>query len=195
MKAVIYARVSTSSQTCDNQVSVLRAVAARNGWQIVRELKDEGVSGAKGRSERAGWDQLHRMIQRKECDIVLAWSMDRLGRSIGELIGFMKELSAVGVDLYCDQQSLNTQTPSGRLCFSIFAAMGEYERELIRERVLAGLETARRNGRKLGRPTNVNTGTKTAVNELRQRGMSIGGIARTLKIGVGTTRKFLEAAR
>jgi DNA invertase Pin-like site-specific DNA recombinase len=194
MKAVIYARVSTSSQTCDNQISVLRAVAARNGWQIVRELKDEGVSGAKGRSERPGWDQLHRMVQRKECDIVLAWSMDRLGRSIGELIGFMKELSAVGVDLYSEQQSLNTQTPSGRMCFAIFAAMGEYERELIRERVLAGLDTARRNGRKLGRPTNVNTGTKTAVNELRQRGMSIGAIARTLKIGVGTTRKFLEAA-
>lgn len=194
MKAVIYARVSTSNQTCDNQISALRAAAARNGWKIVREIKDEGVSGAKGRTERPGWDELHHVVQRKEADIVLVWSMDRLGRSISELVGFMKELTAVGVDLYCEQQSLNTQTPSGRMCFAIFAAMGEYERELIRERVLAGLETARRNGRKLGRPSNVTAGTKAAVTELRQRGMSIGAIAKTLKIGVGTTVKFLAAA-
>jgi DNA invertase Pin-like site-specific DNA recombinase len=194
MKAVIYARVSTSNQTCDNQITALRAAAARNGWKIVREIKDEGISGAKGRAERPGWDALHRVVQRKEADIILVWSMDRLGRSISELVGFMKELTAVGVDLYCEQQSLNTQTPSGRMCFAIFAAMGEYERELIRERVLAGLETARRNGRKLGRPSNVTAGTKAAAAELRQRGMSIGAIAKTLKIGVGTTVKFLAAA-
>jgi DNA invertase Pin-like site-specific DNA recombinase len=194
MKAVIYARVSTSSQTCENQLASLRAVAARNGWQVVRELKDEGISGAKGRADRPAWDELHRMVARKQCDIVLTWSIDRLGRSIAELIGFMKELSAVGVDLYCEQQSLNTQTASGRLCFAMFAALGEYERELIRERVLAGLATARRNGRKLGRPTNVNAGTRTAVRELRQRGLSIGAIAKTLRIGVGTTRKMIAAA-
>jgi DNA invertase Pin-like site-specific DNA recombinase len=194
MKAVIYARVSTSNQTCDNQISALREVAKRHGWHIVRELKDEGISGTKGRSERPGWDALHRMVQKKEADIVLAWSLDRLGRSISELIGFMKELTAANVELYCEQQSLNTQTPSGRMCFAIFAAMGEYERELIRERVLAGLETAKRNGRKLGRPSNVNPGTKTAVSELRQRGMSICAIAKTLRIGVDTTRKFLSAA-
>ena len=109
MKAVIYARVSTSSQTCENQLASLRAVAARNGWQVVRELKDEGISGAKGRADRPAWDELHRMVERKQCDIVLTWSIDRLGRSIAGLIGFMKELSAVGVDLYCEQQRLNTQ--------------------------------------------------------------------------------------
>jgi DNA invertase Pin-like site-specific DNA recombinase len=194
MKAVIYARVSTVSQSCDNQISCLREVAARMGWSLVKTLKDEGISGSKGRDGRPAWNELHRMIQRKEADVVLVWSIDRLGRSIQDLVAFMKEISAMGVDLYCHQQSLNTQTPRGRMCFSVFAALGEYERELIRERVLAGLETARRNGRQFGRPSNVTSGTKTAVSELRQRGMSICTIAKTLRIGVGTTRKFLAAA-
>jgi len=194
MKVAIYARVSTSIQSCDNQIICLRDIAERMKWTIVAELKDEGISGMKGRESRPAWNALHKMIQRKEIDVVLAWSIDRLGRSITDLVAFMKELSVVDIDLYCHQQSINTQTASGRMCFSIFAALGEYERELIRERVLAGLENARRKGRRLGRPTNVRAETKQKACQLRSEGMSIGKIAATLRIGVGTTTRLLKQA-
>ena len=122
-----------------NQLLDLRQTAERFGWQVVSELVDDGISGAKGRGDRAAFDRLFHMIQRRECQVVMAWDVSRLGRSIQDLVGFMKEVQSAGIDLYIHQQAINTATASGRMVFGIFSALREYERELIRERINAGL--------------------------------------------------------
>ena len=113
-KALIYARVSTAHQTADNQLLELRESAKRFGWQIVSELIDNGISGAKGRSDRPAFDRLFQLVQRREIDVVMAWDVSRLGRSIQDLVGFMKEVQSAGVDLYIHQQAINTATASVR---------------------------------------------------------------------------------
>jgi len=145
-RGAIYARVSTSSQTVDNQIAELREVAARNGWYVITEFADKAISGAKGRDQRPAFDELIRRATRREFDIVLVWAIDWLGRSIQHLVGFMNEIQALGIDLYSHQQALNTATPAGRMVFSVFSALGEYERELIRERIIAGQRRARSQG-------------------------------------------------
>jgi DNA invertase Pin-like site-specific DNA recombinase len=152
-KAIIYARCSTSHQNVDNQLIELRQTAERFGWIVSHEIVDDGISGAKGRNDRPGFDKLFRMIQKREIDVVMAWSIDRLGRSIVDLASFMVEVQATGVDLYIEKQAINTQSASGRMIFGIFAALGEYEREICRERIHAGLARARAEGKRLGRPT------------------------------------------
>ena len=135
MKSVIYARVSTVAQTTKNQLLELREVARKNGWVIVEELTDDGISGAKGRNERPAFNRLHKMIQDREIDVVLTWSIDRLGRSIQDLVALMGVLEQNRVELYSHQQAIDTRTPAGRMTFSIFAAIAQFERELIRERI------------------------------------------------------------
>ena len=193
-KAVIYARVSTTHQTVQNQLLELRQAAERMGWNVVAELTDDGISGAKGRDQRPSFDRLFQMVQRKEIDVVMSWSIDRIGRSVQHLVSFMTEVQASGVDLYIHQQAINTSTPAGRMVFGIFSALGEYERELIRARINAGLARAKAQGKKLGRPSNVNDGVRASVVLLRQRGLSIHNIAAALKIGVGTCHKILSAS-
>lgn len=138
MKSVIYARVSTVAQTTKNQLLELREVARKNGWVIVEELTDDGISGAKGRNERPAFNRLHKMIQDREIDVVLTWSIDRLGRSIQDLVALMGVLEENRVELYSHQQAIDTRTPAGRMTFSIFAAIAQFERELIRERIHSG---------------------------------------------------------
>jgi DNA invertase Pin-like site-specific DNA recombinase len=192
--AAIYARVSTSQQNSLNQLRELRESAERFGWHVVTELVDNGISGAKGREQRPAFDRLLSMVHRREIDVVMAWSIDRLGRSIRDLTNFMGEIQARSVDLYIHKQAIDTSTPSGRMVFGIFSALGEYERELLRERINAGLARAKAEGKKLGRPTNVNSSVVTSVKLLRQNGHSIHKIAKSLRIGVGTTQKILAAA-
>lgn len=137
-RVAIYARVSTSNQTVENQFHELREIAHRQGWQIVAELSDSGISGTKGRDQRPAFDELLKRATRREFDLIMVWAIDRLGRSIQHLVGFMNEIQSVGVDLYIHQQAIDTTTASGRMIFGIFSALGEYERELIRERIVAG---------------------------------------------------------
>ena len=194
MKTVVYARVSTVAQTTKNQLLELREVARKNGWVIVEELTDDGISGAKGRNERPAFNCLHKMIQDREIDVVLTWSIDRLGRSIQDLVQLMGELEAKRIHLYSHKQAIDTSTPAGRMTFAIFASIAEFERELIKERINAGIARARSEGKKLGRPSNMNDNTKIAVKLLREKGSSIHSIAKKLSIGVGTTRKILSEA-
>ena len=134
------------------------------------------------------------MIQRREIDVVMVWSIDRLGRSIADLISFMGEVQSTGIDLYFEKQAINTATPSGRMIFGIFAALGEYEREILRERIHAGITRAKADGKRLGRPSVANSpAVITSVKLLREKGLSIHNIAKQLKIGVGTTSKILAA--
>jgi DNA invertase Pin-like site-specific DNA recombinase len=194
MKAAIYCRVSTASQTVENQLLELRSAAKRMGYSVVVELTDDGISGAKGREDRPAFNRLHQMIQRKEVDCVLAWSICRLGRSTTDLSAFLAEVQAAGIDLYIHQQSINTATPAGRMVFGIFSALASWEREMITDRINAGLARAKASGKKLGRPTNVNDAVKASVAVLRSQGWSYHRIAKELHIGVGTTTKILAAA-
>jgi DNA invertase Pin-like site-specific DNA recombinase len=142
-RAVLYLRVSTLDQTTANQERELRQVAKRTGYEIVKVYKDHGISGAKGRDGRPQFDALCKAATRREFDVVMAWSVDRLGRSLQDLIGFLSELHAVGIDLFLHQQGLDTTTPAGKAMFGMMGIFGEYERAIIAERVRAGLARAK----------------------------------------------------
>ena len=187
MKTIaIYARVSTDKQSTENQLLELRTLCTRLGYTIVKEYTDNGISGAKSRDERPALDLLLKDATRRKFGMVMCWSIDRLGRSLQHLVEILNELQALKIDLYFQQQGMDTSTPSGRMIFSVFGAIGEFERNLIRERVLAGQQRAKANGVKLGRPSKMNDGMRSAVKLLREKGMGIKQIARELQIGVGT---------
>jgi DNA invertase Pin-like site-specific DNA recombinase len=146
----LYARVSTDrNQTVENQLRELQAVAQRSGWIVVGVHTDEGISGSKGRDKRPAYDALLRAVSRKEVDLIAAWSVDRLGRSLSDLVAFLGDIQAKGVDLYLHQQGLDTSTPSGRMMFGMLSVFAEFEKSMIRERVMAGLRrTDKKSGRK-----------------------------------------------
>jgi len=152
-RAVLYLRVSTVDQTTANQERELRAVAERAGWEIVKVYKDHGISGAKGRDKRPAYNQMLRDAFRRQFDVVMAWSVDRLGRSLQELVTFLGELHALHVDLHLHQQGIDTTTPAGKALFQMMGVFAEFERSMIQERVRAGLARARNEGKRLGRPT------------------------------------------
>src|SRR5215212_6258565 len=151
-RAALYARVSTSGQTVENQLRELRQVAKRLGWEVVEEFIDQGISGAKGRDKRPALDSMLKAVIRGEVDVVAAWSVDRLGRSLQDLVGVLNDIRARDVDLYLYQQGLDTATPSGRAMFQMLGVFAEFERSIIVERTNAGLARARAEGRRLGRP-------------------------------------------
>ena len=194
MRVAIYSRVSTSHQTTQNQRLELERVANLRGWEIVGQYTDDGISGSKGRKDRPSLDSMLKAATQRKFDLIAVWSVDRLGRSLQHLVETVNELHSVGVDLYIHQQALDTSTPSGKLAFSVFGALAEYERELIRERVRVGLERAKLNGKKLGRPTNLNDSVKAAIVTLRSKEHSIRDIAAQLRVGVHTVYKVLQAA-
>jgi DNA invertase Pin-like site-specific DNA recombinase len=141
-QAAIYVRVSTDRQTVENQLSELRQIAERRSWEVVEEYRDAGISGVKGRDGRPGLDQMLNDARRRKFDVVMAWAIDRLGRSLIDLLGTIQTLEACGVDLYLDQQSIDTTTPAGKLIFQVTGAFAEFERSMIRQRVNAGLKRA-----------------------------------------------------
>ena len=191
-RCVIYSRVSTNDQTVENQIKVLREVAERKGLEVVREISDEGISGAKGRDARKGFDELIKSAVRKEFDIILVWDVSRLGRSLQHLVSFLDDIHSANCDLYIHQNGLDTSTASGKMMFQMIGVFSEFERSMIRERVIAGQQRAKANGVKLGRKTNVNEGTLNAVKHLRENNVPIKRIAKDLHIGVGTVYKLLE---
>lgn len=152
-RAALYLRVSTDLQTVENQRLVLEEVAHRSGWEIVHVFDDQGISGAKGRDKRPGYDALLKAIARKDVQVAAAWSVDRLGRSLPDLVSFLTDIQASGCDLYLHQQAIDTSTPSGRMLFQMLGVFAEFERSMIRSRVIAGLERARANPNiRIGRP-------------------------------------------
>jgi DNA invertase Pin-like site-specific DNA recombinase len=181
----IYLRVSTSEQTTENQRRELEAGAVRHGWTVVQVFEDAGISGAKGREARPGLDRLMKAVARREIDLVAAWSVDRLGRSLTDLLELLRELHAKGVDLFLHQQGLDTSTPGGRAMFQMMGVFAEFERAMIRERVMSGLARARGEGKRLGRPR-LDDKKAAAIRRARATGKGIRSIARDLGVGVGT---------
>src|SRR5450432_3696175 len=193
MKQVaIYLRVSTSKQTTDNQRRELEAVAGRSGWQVVKVYEDAGISGSKGRDKRPGLDAMLRAVNAREFDMVAAWSVDRLGRSLTDLLGILQGLHDRGVDLFLHQQGLDTSTTAGKAMFQMLGVFAEFERGIIRERVNAGLARARANGTKLGRRP-VKPAVEARIRQLRAKGDGILKIGRKLGIGTSVVQRVVAA--
>jgi DNA invertase Pin-like site-specific DNA recombinase len=185
-RVAIYARVSTDSQTVENQLQELQAVAQRNGWLVTAVFTDEGISGAKGRDKRPGYDALLKGVARKDFEMIAAWSVDRLGRSLPHLVSFLGDIQAKGVDLYLHQQGLDSSTPSGRALFGMLSVFSELERSLIRERILAGLRrTSKRSGRKPMAEDRVE-----AIRRSLKDGLGIRATARLHKASTTTVTKI-----
>jgi DNA invertase Pin-like site-specific DNA recombinase len=191
-RVAIFLRVSTNEQTTTNQRRQLHAVAKRHGWSVVQVFEDAGISGAKDRKDRPALDALLKAVARREMDLVAAWSVDRLGRSLTDLLDFLRELHAKGVDLFLHQQGLDTSTPSGRAMFQMRGVFAEFERAMIRERVLAGLARAKEQGISLGRRRlEVSDAAKVvAIKKALAAKRGVRRIARDLETGVGTVLRI-----
>ena len=190
-RAAIYVRVSTDSQTIENQLRELRQVAERRGWEVVEVYNDAGISGAKGRENRPGLDLLLKDASRRKFDVVMAWAIDRLGRSLIDLLGTIQHLEAVGVDLYLDQQAIDTTTPMGRLVFQVTGAFAEFERSMIRQRVKAGLKRAVAQGTRLGRPK-IDAVLERKAQKQLEKGIGILKVAKALGLGTGTVQRIKQ---
>lgn len=181
LRVGLYCRVSTTGQTAENQLLALRSFATARGWAVT-EFVDHGVSGAK--EKRPALDALHAAVRARTLDIVACVKLDRLARSVHHLVAMVREFEALGVDLVVLDQAIDTTTPVGRLLFHVLASISEFERDLIRDRVLAGLKRAKAQGVRLGRP-------RTAVDILRARAMlaegrSLRQVAKTLHVALAT---------
>ena len=159
------------------------------GWRVVEEYHDAGISDAKGRKDRPGLDKMLQEAQRRRFDVVMAWAIDRLGRSLIDLLGTIQTLDACGVDLYLDQQAIDTTTPAGKLMFQVTGAFAEFERSMIRQRVNAGLKRAVDAGKQLGRPRIDPALEKRIQNQLRA-GKGMLAIAKEVGVGSGTVQRI-----
>jgi len=186
-RAGLYARVSTNDQqTIPLQIRALREYAVRRGWTIALQVKEVGS----GVSERQLREKLLDAVRRREIDVVLVWRLDRWGRSVADLLATLQELNHLGVGFVSLTEALDLTTPAGRAMAALLAVFAEFEREILRERVRAGLAHARRNGKKLGRP--ITAAAKAGeVRALRRAGISNAEIARRLQIGRTSVRRIL----
>ena len=188
-RGAIYVRVSTDKQTSENQLRELHRIAERRGWEIVQEYRDAGISGAKGREARPGLDEMLKDAQRRRFDVVMAWAIDRLGRSLIDLLGTIQTLEACGVDLYLDQQALDTTTPAGKLMFQITGAFAEFERSMIRQRINAGLKRAIEAGKQLGRPR-IDPALEKRIQSQLRAGKGMLKVAAEFGVGSGTVQRI-----
>jgi DNA invertase Pin-like site-specific DNA recombinase len=192
IRAAIYARVSTADQTTDNQLLALRSFSGARGWNTT-EYTDTGVSGVK--DQRPALDAMLRAARTRKIDVITVTKLDRLARSTHQLVSLGRELQALGVDLVVLDQSIDTTTPSGRLLFHVLAAIAEFERDLIRDRVVAGMKRARAQGRRIGRPR-VHRVDAEQAGELLASGLGLRAVARQLGVHPSAvSRAVANAAR
>jgi DNA invertase Pin-like site-specific DNA recombinase len=188
----LYARVSTlAGQSPEMQLVELREYATRRGWLVIEEYVDHGVSGAK--ESRPALNRLMADAKQRRFDLVAVWKIDRFGRSLKHLVNALAELESLGVAFVSLKDSLDLTTASGRLLFQLVAAMAEFERSLIQERVRAGIRNARAKGRRLGRPRlDVNHGR---IGRLRANGASLRAISKQLSMSVGSVHRALQCSK
>jgi DNA invertase Pin-like site-specific DNA recombinase len=187
-RAALYLRVSTREQSTAMQRAALEEVAARAGWQIVAVYEDAGISGAKGRDQRPEFDRLLKDATRRRFDVVMAWAIDRLGRSLQHLIACLGDLHAARIDLYLHQQAIDTTTDTGRFFFQMLGAFAEFERSMIRSRVQAGIDRAKADGKRLGRPS-TDMKVAAAIRASLAAGVSIRKAAAQHKVGISTVQR------
>lgn len=189
-RIAIYSRVSTDDQTTENQERELREIADRMGWQVVEVYTDQGISGAKKRDQRPAFNAMCKDAARRKFDLVAAWSVDRLGRSLQDLVEFLSDLHALSIDLYLHQQGIDTTTPSGKAMFQMMGVFAEFERAMIRDRVKSGMARARAQGKHVGRPkisTELEKDIRAAL-ALGDRGIL--KVARAFNVGTATVQRI-----
>lgn len=182
----IYARVSTDKQAVDMQLAELQDYLKKREWGIYQEYIDQGYSG--GNTKRPAFSQMMEDARKRKFDVLLVWKLDRLGRSLKDLIETLDELGALGIDFISYENQLDTSTPTGKLVFHVIGAVAEFEKDIIRERVKAGLENAKRKGKRLGRPP-ISDGLLEKAKALRKEGLSFRKIGKRLGVDEGTVRK------
>jgi putative DNA-invertase from lambdoid prophage Rac len=188
LRAGLYARVSTlDQQTLPMQMRALREYALKRGWTVVEECKEVG-SGAAARAIR---QRLIDSARRRDIDVVLVWRLDRWGRSVADLVSTLQELTVLGVGFVSVTEALDLTTPAGRAMAGLLSVFAEFERDIMRERVRAGLADARLQGKRLGRPPTA-IQNAAAVGKLFRQGVSKSEIARRLEIGRTSVRRLLE---
>ena len=190
-RAALYLRVSKNEQTIENQRLELERVALARGWKIVSVFKDEGISGAFGRGVRSQYDAMLKKGVQAQYDVVMAWDVSRLSRSLSDLVQTLEELHACGIDLYLHQQAIDTTTPAGKAMFQMCGVFAEFERGILSERVKAGLNRAKEQGTVLGRPTKV-ANIKVIV-EGRKNGKTIRQIANEQMLSIGKVHKIIKS--
>lgn len=190
MRVAIYARVSTVDQSPALQSDELRDYCQCRGWTISAEFVDHGVSGS--RDSRPELNKLLVAAKRREFDCLLVWKLDRLGRSLKHLVTTVADLEALGIAFVSLKDALDLSTPSGRLMFGVIAAMAQFERDLIRERVLSGLAAAKRRGRVGGRRAKVTDLTMREIQFLRGQGLSLAAIGQRLALDKATVSRALR---
>ncbi len=187
-RVALYARVSTSEQSTESQLLDLRRYTRERGWQLYREFCDNGVSGTK--DSRPALNELMNDAKKRRFDAVLVWRFDRFARSTKHLILALEEFRNLGIDFVSYQENIDTSSPLGSAIFTIISAVAQLERDIIAERVKAGLRRARENGKKLGRPR-----IKVSENQLlmlSESGLSIRQIARQVNLSVTTVARRLK---
>jgi DNA invertase Pin-like site-specific DNA recombinase len=191
-RVAIYLRVSTDGQSVENQRIDLERVAEQRGWQIVERYIDHGISGAKGRDKRPAFDCMAKAAAAGKVDMVAAWSIDRLGRSMPHVVAFMADLVEQHVGLYLHQQQVDSSTAAGEAMLGMCLVFAQFERRILVDRIHAGLRRAKAEGKILGRPT-VGAKMEASIRELRAKGTGKLSIARTLGCGVSTVQRVLAA--
>ena len=193
-KVVIYTRVSTLDQTIDNQLLELRNHCSKMGWEIVKEYADEGLSGTLPREKRLSLNSLIKDAYRKRFDSVVCWDISRIGRSMKELILFLSDMKDRGIGICSVRQGFDTSTSMGEIMFQFVGILSSWEREMIRERTLAGLERAKSQGKTLGWRKVTNDTMAAKITELRDERKSIRQIASEVGVSRGTVNNVLKVA-
>lgn len=189
MQVAIYARVSThDQQTLPLQLKAMRDYAKKRGWKVTREIQEVG-SGAKTRPRR---EELLKDARRRQVDAILVWRLDRWGRSVSDLIGTIRELTDTGVGFVSLNEAFDLTTPAGKALSGMLAVFAEFERDILRERVKAGIAHARSMGRSHGRPATASL-LSDEIRRLKRKGLSNSEIARTLKIGRASVIRSLQS--
>lgn len=191
-RAALYLRVSTDGQTTENQRRELEQAAAQRGWTIVATFEDAGISGAKKREQRPGLDGMLKEATRGAFGVLMAWSVDRLGRSLPDLCNTLDELRGAGCEMFLYQQGIDTATPAGRAMFGMLGVFAEFERSMIAARVMAGLDRVKASGRKLGRPK-ISAKREAMLIDALNRGKTHKAVQREFGIGSSTIQRVRAA--
>ena len=193
-RVVIYARVSTLDQTVDNQLIELRDHCSKMGWEVIKEYKDEGLSGTLSRDKRPAFNEMIKDGYRKKFELVVCWDISRLGRSMKELIMFLSDMKDRDIGICSVRQGFDTSTTMGEMMFQFVGILSSWEREMIRERTLAGLDRAKKEGKTLGRKTVIDDDKVSHIRKLRSIGRSLRDIASEVGVSKGTVSNVLKVA-
>ena len=193
-RVVIYARVSTLDQTVDNQLIELRDHCSKMGWEVIKEYKDEGLSGTLSREKRPSFNEMIKDGYRRKFELVVCWDISRIGRSMKELIMFLSDMKDRDIGICSVRQGFDTSTSMGEVMFQFVGILSSWEREMIRGRTLAGLDRAKKEGKTLGRKTVIDDDKVSHIRKLRSVGRSLRDIASEVGVSKGTVSNVLKVA-